>query len=220
MNYLRRHWFWILLAIAVAAGFTAFCWFFPSGESQTAKSQAVSGFLSFLVAAIVAAMTWFYVQTTREMLAEMRAESFLREPQIEVTLRMARHESFPALDGYVHLDVSVWLHIQNLSRASFSVTFLDARIDNVSAKLTGGEFIVGETRVQIQTSHLTRYLTPKEKYVYLEEGGAFDGKLSFDFTVNAPEGSRPITELSGWISFGFPRGQRREIAFLSGAGQP
>ena|SRR5215467_668197 len=50
MSYLTRNWFWIVLAAVFVLGFSAFCWFFPWTESRAAKSQAVNGFLGFLVA--------------------------------------------------------------------------------------------------------------------------------------------------------------------------
>jgi hypothetical protein len=55
----------------------------------------------------------------------MRAENSLREPNIEVTVRRAQHEGWRASGAAeARLEVLIWLHIQNLSRASFSVNFL------------------------------------------------------------------------------------------------
>jgi hypothetical protein len=214
-KYFRRNWFIALLAVGAVAAVIAWRWYFPSHGDETAKSQAVSSLLSFITSAILAAMTWFYLQTTRETLLEIRAENLLKVPDIRVTVRGSSY-NLAAVAGNLWLGIDVHLHIQNVSRASFSVNFKTVEIDGLSASIRG-EFIVGETTVE-QRGPGTAYSTPTERYVYLEEGGAYEGKLQIKPIGRSvgPEDAKRIKEhLTGRIYLGFPRDQEREIPFTS-----
>lgn len=215
MKYLKRNWFMILLAIGGMVAVAAWWWYFPSRESETAKSQAVSSLLSFIASAILAGMTWFYLQTTRDTLLEIRAENLLKVPDITVTVRGSSYYRVAAAGGLL-LEIDVWLHIQNVSRASFSVNFSRVAIDGLSAKMKG-EFIVGETKVE-QRGATTIYSTPTERYVYLEEGGAYEGDLQLKpvgGSVTLVDAEKIEKQLSGRIYLGFPREQEQEIPFTS-----
>jgi hypothetical protein len=218
MTFLKRNWFLILLAIGVVVATVAWWWYFPSRESETAKSQAVSSLLGFITSAILAAMTWLYLQTTRETLSEIRAENLLKVPDIKVTIRGASHHLLTTVDDLFVEGLYVWLHIQNVSRASFSVNFNRAVIDGLSGNMEG-DFVVVETTVE-RSGAKTTYSTPMEQYVYLDEGGAYEGKLRI-----TPSGDPPVAsvdkgrmregQLTGRIYLGFPRDQELEIPFTS-----
>jgi hypothetical protein len=105
-----------------------------------------------------------------------------------------------------------------VSRASFSVNFNRAVIDGLSGNMEG-DFVVGDTTVE-RSGATTTYSTPMERYVYLGEGGAYEGKLRI-----TPSGDPPIAsvdkgkmkegQLTGRIYLGFPRDQERELSFTS-----
>ena len=222
MTFLKRNWPLILLAIGVVVATIAWWWYLPSSESETATSHPVISVLGLTTSVILVAMTWLflltwlYLQATRETLSEISAENLLKVPDIKVTLRGSSHHLLTAGDDLFVEALDVWLHIENVSRASFSVNFNRVVIDGLSGKMKA-DFVVGQTTVRRRGAVTTRS-TPMERYVYLDEGGAYEGKLRITSSGQpALVDNEKIREgrLKGRIYLGFPRDQEREIAFTS-----